>query len=310
MAAFKFNQKRKFDEMGFTSVVFKDALPLGRDSFPNSLSKELVKYVSKRHALLYVTSYESRLFNLGPNDIIIHHGSTTVYNANISERVPPSYSRPVGIDDVIQFDIKKPELSIKLDSIDICDKTGAIPAFNRKDMSFLLKAKWCYGNVVYRMVNIHEARVMEPLAAKAMKRDIDFIPIMADDTIFDKEKLKWAADNEWNVEWGQPDYMHDEQIRLIASDGFSTFNLNEAMYHKVHVPVHEQPESEKPESEDEHVTSDDYDTTVAEEGGQGQPLSMEYSMTIDDNATQLDEDATLVDEPSGASELAATQANA
>ena len=109
MAAFKFNQKRKFDEMGFTSAVFKDALPLGRDSFPNSLSKELVKYVSKRHALLHVTSFETRLFNLGPNDIIIHHGSTTVYNANISERVPPSYSRPVGIDDVIQFDIKKPE---------------------------------------------------------------------------------------------------------------------------------------------------------------------------------------------------------
>ena len=50
-------------------------------------------------------------------------------------------------------------------------------------------------------------------------------------------------------------------------------------------------------------------TIVAEEGGQGQPLSMAYSMTIDDNATQ-DEYATLVDEPSGASELAATQANA
>ena len=72
-----------------------------------------------------------------------------------------------------------------------------------------------------------------------------------------------------------------------------------------------QPESEKPKPEDEHVMSDDYDTTVAEEGGQGQPLSMEYSMTIDDNATQLDEDATQADEPNDASaELVATQVDA
>ena len=262
----------------------------------------MVQYVSKRHALLHVTSFETLLFNLGPNDIIIHHGSTTVYNANISERVPPSYSRPVGIDDVIQFDIKKPELSIKLDSIDMCDKTGAIPAFDREDMCDLR----CYGTVVYRMVNIHEARVMEPLAAKAMRRDIDFIPIMADDTPDNKKKLKWAADNEWNVEWGNENAgdMFNEKIKLIASDGFSTYKLKEAKDHqKELVPGHEEPESE-----DEHVMSDDYDTTVAEEGGQGQPLSMEYSMTIDDNATQLDEDATQADEPNGA--MAATQVDA
>ena len=76
-------------------------------------------------------------------------------------------------------------------------------------------------------------------------------------------------------------------------------------HHKELVPGHEEAESE-----DEHVMSDDYDTTVAEEGGQGQPLSMEYSMTIDDDAAQLDEDATQVDEPNDASELAVTQVDA
>ena len=79
----------------------------------------------------------------------------------------------------------------------------------------------------------------------------------------------------------------EDTIELIA-DGFKTSKLKEAKdHHKELVPGHEEPESE-----DEHVMSDDYDTTVAEEGGQGQPLSMEYSMTIDDSPTQLDANAT------------------
>jgi len=82
---------------------------------------------------------------------------------------------------------------------------------------------------------------------------------MADDHPYKKKKLKWAVDNEWNVEWDNENTETDtypDQIKFIASDGFFTFKLKEAKdHHKELVPGHKEPESE-----DEHVMSDDYDT--------------------------------------------------
>ena len=161
------------DSHGYVTKHFKHAVVLGRFSFPREVlegNAELFKYVSKKAATLNVSPERTILTTIGPNSLIVHHGSTVEVNANISEKLDPGCCCVVSIDDVIQFDKDKPQLAIKLDEINlrnVHDWDNVVVNPHEVDPAdlHLLSAQ-----IRYRTVNAAEAAVLKTLAAKALNR--------------------------------------------------------------------------------------------------------------------------------------------